>query len=105
MRAAQLNRVSTIGISLLSLTALATVLYGVLTRVILPEHPLPPEADETAPARIFQLSIAALLPFGLLFLASADWTQPFRSLRRLALPGVAVVLAFGILLYLENRLG
>ena len=42
---------------------------------------------------------------GVLFLATADWIQPLRSVRRLAFPGAAVVLAFGILYYFEHYLG
>ena len=37
-----------------------------------------------------------------LFFATDDWTQPSRSVRRLALPAVAVVLAFAALYYLEH---
>ena len=43
-----------------------------------------------------------MAPFGLLFLATADWTDPARTARRLALPAVFVVLAFAALFYLEH---
>ena len=62
----------------------------------------PPLPDEGAGAHIFQLAIVALLPAGLLFLGTADWTQPLRSLRRLAVPAVVVALAFAALYYLEH---
>jgi hypothetical protein len=94
MRAQQINRASTIGLFVLSLTALLDVLLLGYTR--------PPLADEGTGAHILQLSIAALLPTGLLFLGTADWTQPVRIARRLALPGVVVVLAFAALFYLEH---
>jgi hypothetical protein len=74
---------------------LASVLSGYL-----PNHP--PQPDEGTAPHIFQLSIAALLPAGLVFLASADWAQPIRNVRRLAVPAAAVVFAFAALYYLEN---
>jgi hypothetical protein len=101
MRAQRINRVSTVGLIVLSLTALLTVL-PVALRMALGGHVPPPEPDEGTRAHIFQLSIVALLPMGVLFLATADWTQPVRSVRRLALPVAVVVLAFGALYYLEH---
>jgi hypothetical protein len=101
MGAQQINRVSTIGLTVLSLTALAPLLFVALP-AMLTGHVPPPEADEGTAAHIFQLSIVALLPAGFVFLATADWTQPVRSVRRLAFPAVAVVLAFGMLFYFEH---
>ena len=101
MRGQQINRVSTIGLIVLSLTALMPLLLGAL-RAVLSGHIPPPEPDEGTGAHIFQLSIVALVPMGFLYLATADWTQPLRSLRRLAFPASAVVLAFGILYYFEK---
>jgi len=94
VRAQQINRISAIGLIVLSLTALLDVLLLGYMR--------PPLADEGAGAHIFQLAIVALLPTGLLFLATADWTQPARAVRRLAFPGIVVVLAFAALYYLEH---
>ncbi|PYR25189.1 MAG: hypothetical protein DMF98_13045 [Acidobacteria bacterium] len=94
MRSQQINRVSTIGLIVLSLTALLDVLLLGYTR--------PPLPDEGAGAHIFQLSIVALVPTGFLFLATADWTQPVRTVRRLAFPAAVVVLAFAALYYLEH---
>ncbi len=62
------------------------------------------EPDEAAGAHIFQLSLAALVPMGFLFFATADWKQPMRTARWLAFPGVAVVLALGVLYYFEQYL-
>lgn len=93
MRAEEINRVTSIVLIVLSLTALLPVLSGYL-------HP--PLPDEGAAAHIFQLSIVALVPMILLFLATADWTQPLRSMRRLAFPAAALVLAFAALYYLEH---
>jgi len=94
VRAQQLNRASTIGLIVLSLTALLDVLLVGYTQ--------PPLPDEGTGAHIFQLSIVALVPMGLLFLATADWTQPVRTVRRLAFPAAVVVLAFAALYYLEH---
>jgi len=80
----------------LSLIALLTVLTGFF------QPPQPPEPDEGTGAHIFQLAVAALLPTILLFLATTDWKQPWRSVRPLALPVAALVLAFGALYYLEH---
>jgi hypothetical protein len=44
----------------------------------------------------------ALAPAILLFLATADWRQPLRSVRPLLLSAVTLVLAFGALYYLEH---
>ena len=96
MATAQLNRVCGIALIVLSLGALLTVIIGALTQ------PPQPRADEGALARIFQLSIAAMVPAGFLFLATADWTHPLRSARRLVFPAIVTALAFVILFYLER---
>jgi hypothetical protein len=93
MHGQQINRVSGKVVIVLSLTALFAVLSG---------YTQPRQPDEGAAAHIFQLSIVALVPMILLFLATADWRQPLRSARPLAFPAVALVLAFGALYYLEN---
>jgi hypothetical protein len=94
MHREQINRITSIGLGVLSLTALLDVLLLGYLR--------PPLADEGAGAHIFQLAIVALAPVGLLFLATADFTQPARTARRLAIPAVVVVLAFAALYYLEH---
>jgi hypothetical protein len=94
MRGQQINRISAIGLIVLSLTALLDVLLLGYTQAPLP--------DEGTGAHIFQLAILALVPTGLLFLATADWTEPARAVRRLAFPGIVVVLAFAALYYLEH---
>lgn len=93
MHVEQLNRVSGRVLIVLSLTALLAVLSGYFQ---------PPQPDEGTGAHIFQLSIVALAPTLLLFLATADWKQPARSGRPLAISGAALVLAFGALYYLEH---
>ena len=93
MQGQQINRVSGKIVIVLSLTALLTVLSGYIN---------PPQPDEGTAAHIFQFSIVALVPMILLFLATADWKQPWRSARPLTFPAVALVLAFGALYYLEH---
>ena len=93
MREQQSNRTAFTMIVVLSFLALIAVLSG---------YAQPPQPDEGAAAHIFQLSIVALVPMILLFLATADWRQPLRSARPLAFPAVALVLAFGALYYLEH---
>jgi len=89
----QINRVSGKVIIVLSLTALLAVPSG---------YTQPPQADEGTAAHIFQLSIVALVPMILLFLATADWRQPSRNARPLAFPVAALVVALGALYYLEH---
>jgi hypothetical protein len=57
----------------------------------------------TAGARIFQLSIVALVPTGFLFVATTDWTQPLRTVRRLAFLAPMVVLTLVAAYYLERH--
>ena len=94
MRGQEINRVSGILLTVLSLTALLDVLLVGYTQPLLP--------DEGTAAHIFQLSIVALIPIGFLFLSTSDWTQPVRTVRRLAFPAAALVLAFAALYYLEH---
>ncbi len=93
MRAQQINRVSGKVLIVLSLAALLAVLSG---------YTQPPQPDEGSAAHTFQLSIMALVPMTLLFLATADWRQPLRSVRPLAFSAAALVLALGALYYLEH---
>jgi hypothetical protein len=93
MRVEQINRASSKVLIVLSLTALFAVLSG---------YAQPPQPDEGTAAHIFQLSIAALVPMIILFLATADRRLPLRSARLLAVPAGALVLAFGSLYYLEH---
>jgi cytochrome bd-type quinol oxidase subunit 2 len=93
MRVEQINRASSKVLIVLSLTALFAVLSG---------YAQLPQTDEGTAAHIFQLSIVALVPMIILFLATADWRLPWRSARLLAVPAGALVLAFGALYYLEH---
>jgi hypothetical protein len=93
MRARQINRVSGKVLIVLSLTALLAVLSG---------YTQPPQPDEDAAGHIFQLSIVALLPAILLFLATTDWSRPWRSTQPAAFAAAALAVAFAALYYLEH---
>ena len=93
MTAQKLNRASGKVLVVLSCTAMVTVFSGYFQ---------PPQPDEGAAAHIFQLSIAALLPTILLFLTTAHWRQPVRSMRPLTFSAAVLVLAFAALYYLEH---
>jgi hypothetical protein len=87
------NCVAAFSLLFLSVAALLAVFSG---------YTQPPQTDEGSAAHIFQLSIVLMFPTLCVFLATADWTQPKRMSRRLALPGGAVALAFAALYYLEH---
>jgi hypothetical protein len=89
----QINRMSGRVIIVLSLIALVTVLIG---------YTQPPLPDEGALAHIFQISVAALVPMILLFLASVDWKTPWPSMRPLAFSCAFLFAAFAMLYYLEH---
>ncbi|MGA7382293.1 MAG: hypothetical protein WBX03_15695 [Terriglobales bacterium] len=93
MPAHQINRISGNLLIILSLTALLAVLTG---------YAQPPQPDEGIAAHIFQLSIVALLPAVLLFLATVDCKRPLRSTRPVAFAAAPLVVAFAALYYLEH---
>jgi hypothetical protein len=93
MRDQNINNISHKIAMFLSALALLTVVSGYFQS---------PQPDEGTGAHIFQLSIVLLVPTILIFLATADWRQRLRSLRLLAFPATALVLAFAALYYLEH---
>ena len=93
MRAERLNTITGKVILVLSSVALLTVVTGYFQ---------PPQPNEGAAAHIFQLSIVALVPTIVLFLLTANWREPSRIVRPLALSATALVLAFAALYYLEH---
>ena len=93
----QVHRVSGVAMVALSLIALVTVLWG----YTIPRGTPAPQ-DEGTGAHVFQLAIVLLVPVGLVFLGSANWNEPRRLARPLAIAGVAVVTAFAALYYLEH---
>ena len=80
----------------LSMFALALVLIGIS------QPHQPPPHDEGALAHLFQLSIVALMPTAVLYVATADWSRPLRNLRLLLISGLALTLAFVLLYRLEH---
>jgi hypothetical protein len=96
MTAPQINRFTAKIMIVLSVLALLTVLSGYT------HPPQPPEPDEGTAAHIFQLSIVAVAFSFFIFLATADWKQPWRTVRPLAFPAAALILALGALYYLER---
>ena len=103
MHSPKVYRTSVVGLFLCSSIALGTILTA-LVPILLTGHIPPPAKDEGTQAHIFQLSIAAMLPVGLVFLATADWTRPRHAGRALAIPVMAVLAAFAGLYYFEHVL-
>lgn len=93
MHAIQLHRLSARILLVLSVIALLTVCTGYFQ---------PPQRDEGTAAHIFQLTIAFTALAGILFFTTADWRHPLDSVRGLALPASALLLAFAALYYLEH---
>jgi hypothetical protein len=91
-----LNRISTIIMMVLSLTALLMVLSG----YVFPEHAH--ATDEEDAAHIFQLSSAALVPTLVAFLVTADWQKPMRAMRPLIFSAATLIVAFAALYHLEH---
>ena len=96
-----LRRASLAGLFIFSLVALATILSAVVPILITGQVP-PPATDEGSQAHIFQLSVLALLPTGVVFLATADWSRPLLVVRALALPTLFVLVAFSLLYVFEH---
>jgi len=101
VEAKTVNRLSLAAMCGFALVALATLVVA-LGAAAMTGEPVKREPDEGTGAHIFQLSIAALAPATLIFIATADWRRPAFVLRALALPGAAVLLAFGLLYYFEH---
>jgi hypothetical protein len=93
LRTQPVNRVSSVLLIFLSLVALLVVIWGFTQ---------PPLPDEGVGAHVFQLSIVALVPVTVLFVATADWRQPERAARRLVLAAAATFLAFAGVYWLEH---
>jgi heme/copper-type cytochrome/quinol oxidase subunit 4 len=88
-----MNRFSATAMVVLSLIALFAVLTGYFQ---------PPQPDEGAAAHIFQLSIVALFPATILFLATARRKSSLWHVRALAFSAATLAVAFGALYYLEH---
>jgi hypothetical protein len=95
-----INRVS--GHIVLGLSLFAMFLVsGATILTLLGRFNPSPDGDEGTAAHLFQFTIALLLPTGLAYLVTADWRQPLQVAKRLALPAVALVIAFVTLYYME----
>ena len=95
------NRIS--GYTVLGLSLFSMLLVvGATVLTMLGRFNPSPDGDEGAAAHLFQLAVVLLLPTGLTFLATADWRQPWEVAKRLAVPAVALVVAFATLFYMEN---
>jgi hypothetical protein len=92
MHAHGINRVSSVALIVLALTALLTVVSGYVR---------PPQPNDWR-EYIFQLSVVALALMTFVFLVTADWRQPLRSAPPLAFALAASALAFGALYVLEH---
>lgn len=94
----RISRRVVLGLSLFAMAlvvgATALTLLGVL-------HPSA-DGDEGTAAHLFQIAVVLLVPSGLAFLATADWRQPLNVARRLAVPAIALVVAFAMLYYMEH---
>ena len=101
MRAEQIHRASSVGIAVLCLIASVMVFQAVVRALINGALP-PPPSDEGAAARIFQLSVVGLVPVGICWLATTDWAHPWKTVRWLVVPLIALALAFGLLFYIEQ---
>lgn len=97
----RVNRVSGHVVIGLSLFAVFLVV-GATVLAMLGRFSPSPDADEGTAAHLFQLAIVVLLPTGLTFLATAEWRQPWNVAKRLAVPAVALVVAFSTLYYMEH---
>ena len=97
----RVNRISGHVVLGLSLFAMSLVV-GATVLASLGRFRPSPDGDEGTAAHLFQLAIGLLLPTGLTFLATANWRQPWDVARRLAVPAVALVVAFSTLYYMEH---
>jgi hypothetical protein len=96
-----INRISSRVILGLSLFAMFLVV-GATGLVMLGKFDPSPGGDEGTAAHLFQLAIVLLAPVGLAFLVTADWRRPQEVARRLALPAVALIVAFSTLYFMEH---
>jgi len=97
----RVNRISGHVVLGLSLFAMFLVV-GATVLTMLGRFSPSPDGDEGTAAHLFQLAIFLLFPTGLTFLATAEWRQPWDVAKRLAVPAVALVVAFSTLYYMEH---
>lgn len=96
-----INKVS--GYIVLGLSLVSMLLVGGATILTMLGRFNPsPDGDEGTAAHLFQLAIVLLFPAGFAYLVTADWHQPLKVAKRLALPAIALVVAFSTLYYMEH---
>jgi hypothetical protein len=95
------NRISGRVVLGLSLFAMLLVIGATLLATFGRFNPAP-DGDEGTAAHLFQLAIVLIVPAGVTFLATANWRQPWAVARRLAVPAVALIVAFSTLYYMEH---
>lgn len=103
MNEQRVNRISGRIVLGLSLFAMSLVL-GATALAMTGRFDPSPGGDEGTAAHVFQLAIVLILPAGLTYFATADWRQPFIAARPLALPALALIVAFSTLFYMEHML-
>jgi hypothetical protein len=91
----RLNRITGIALIVLSLIALSPLVFAYLV-------PQPPQDDEGTLAHIFQIAVVLQLPVLVVFLATADWDHPLRSLRPTAVQFAVMAVAFTALYQFEH---
>jgi hypothetical protein len=101
MNEQQINRISGRVVLGLSLFAMGLVVGASLLAMIGRFSPSA-DGDEGTAARLFQLAILLLLPAGLTFLATAKWQRGWDVAKRLAVPAIALIVAFSTLYYMEH---
>ena len=101
MKSGTVHRVSGHVVLGLSLFAMLLVVGATILTMMGRLDPSP-GGDEGTPAHLFHFALVLLLPAGLAFLTTADWTRPRNVAKRLVLPALALVVAISTLFYMEH---
>jgi hypothetical protein len=96
-----IHRTSSVGFTVLCVTAFG-ILFQAVVRGLMAGHVPPPEPDEGTAAHVFQLAVVGAVGVGLILVATTDWRHPWRGIRPILLPAVALVLAVASVFYFEN---
>lgn len=97
----RVNRISGHFVLGLSLFAMFLVVGATVFALLGRLNPSP-DGDEGTLAHLLQLAIVLLLPTGLTFLGTADWRKLLDVAKHLAVPAVALIVAFSTLYYMEH---
>ena len=101
MKGETVHRVSGHVVFALSLLAMLLVV-GATVLTLRGQFNPAPGGDEGTPAHLFHLCIVLLLPAGLAYLATADWSRPRNVAKRLVVPAIALMVAISTLYYMEH---